>query len=462
MIKSLPAILGIAGTVLITAFLAWAFSLHGTTGLFRVNGQFHLIFLVLGGLGLALLLLALLYLWLKPRLKALPLRWLAVLLLILSIPGIIAPPLAYADTSGMLSDGIGDTHPQLLMADGSGANGIPNLAVTFNTTDKSQDTLTWGASGHLSQLTESASTTHHVFMLRDLMPGTTYSYRINNGMTYSFTTPATDGELHFAVGSDAHFGAGDNRADLTAAMLAEIADPANGYNLLFSLGDLVEYGFNSAEWEEAFQAFSATTSVIPVRYAVGNHDSLFAGISLYESYAYPEGMDIQTGSKLWYRIDTGNVHFLILDVEWSAESYTQEQAAWLEAQLKDIPADDWKIVMSHGFYYASGYVQEGWNWFDNPDTINALTPLFEKYGVDLVFSGHDHQMELLEHNGVTYAICGAFGGLPDGMRTYTSPASLWYLNGAYGFVDVSISGNQCAITFRDAANTALKTLTIDN
>jgi hypothetical protein len=223
----------------------------------------------------------------------------------------------------------------------------------------------------------------------------------------------------------------------------------------------VEHGFSSSQWGEAFNAFSTTTSIVPTRYAIGNHESIFAGLSRYENYTYPVGMDVQTGSRLWYRIDLGNVHFLVLDIEWSSESYTTAQADWLEAQLKDIPANDWKIVVSHGFYYASGSVIDGWKWYDNTETIDALTPLFEKYDVDLVLSGHNHQMELLQYDGVTYAICGAFGGLPDQMRTYTSPASLWYLNGAYGFLDASINGDQCTVTFRDSNNTGLKTFTVD-
>ena len=103
---------------------------------------------------------------------------------------------------------------------------------------------------------------------------------------------------------------------------------------------------------------------------------------------------------------------------------------------------------------------EGWKWYDNPETIDALTPLFEKYGVNLVLSGHDHHMELLQHGGVTYAICGAYGGLPDAPRTYTSPASLWYMSDAYGFAGVSISGNQCVVTFRAPNNAVYKTFTI--
>jgi hypothetical protein len=459
--KSLPAILALTGTLLVALFLAWAFSLHGTIGLFRVNGQFHSLFLYAGGFGLILLLLSLLYLGLKTRLKPLGLRLLAGLLLFLSVPGIIGPPLAFAYASGAFSGSIGDTPPQLLMADGVGVNGIPNLAVTFNSAAPSQNTLTWGKGTSQTALSEDKATKEHIFILRDLEPASTYIYRVNDGATYSFSTPALDGELRFAFGSDAHYGAGDNRADLTAKMLADIADPASGYNLFFYGGDLVEHGFSSSQWGKAFRAFSSTTSVIPTRFTLGNHESLFAGLSRYENYAYPAGMDIQSGSRLWYRIDAGKVHFLVLDIEWSAESYTAAQAAWLEAQLKDIPAGDWKIVVSHGFYYASGSVVDGWKWYDNPETIDAITPLFEKYKVNLVLSGHDHQMELLQQNGVTYAICGAFGGLPDEMRAYTSPARVWYLNGAYGFVDASISGNKCSVTFRSPDNAVLKTFVIN-
>ena len=458
--KYVPAILALAGASLVALFLAWAFSLHGTIGLFRVNGQFHSLFLYFGGFGLALLLLSLLYLWLKNRMKPLGLGLLAGLLLFLSIPGIVGPPLAFAYANGSFSGSIGGTPPQLLMADGRGANGIPNLAVTFNTSSETTNTLTWGKAGSQSTLSEDKASTQHVFMLRDLQPATAYTYRVNDGATYSFNTPSSDEALRFAFGSDAHYGAGDNRPDLTAQMLSDIADPVNSYNLFFFGGDLVEHGFSASQWGEAFRALSSTTSVIPTRFTLGNHDSLFTGLGRYENYAYPASMDVETGSRLWYCIDVGKVHFLVLDIEWSAESYTAEQAEWLEAQLAAIPAGDWKIVVSHGFYFASGSVVDGWKWLDNPETINALTPLFEKYKVNLVLSGHQHQMELLQHGGVTYAICGAFGGLPDEMRTYTSPASLWYLNGACGFVDVSISGNQCNVTFRNPDNAVLKTFNI--
>jgi hypothetical protein len=78
----------------------------------------------------------------------------------------------------------------------------------------------------------------------------------------------------------------------------------------------------------------------------------------------------------------------------------------------------------------------------------------------MVFSGHAHQLELLKNAGVTYVICGGFGGPPDLGRTYTSPASLWYANGSYAFVDVNLNRDEANIVFRAPDNSALETATI--
>jgi len=262
--------------------------------------------------------------------------------------------------------------------------------------------------------------------------------------------------VHFAVGSDAHIGAGTNNPDKTIAMLRQINNPANDYNAFFFLGDLVEYGFKDTMWENALDTFSSTASLIPTRFVPGNHDTMFGGMSRYIDVCSPGAKD----TKLWYRIDICQVHFLMLDVEWTDETFTKEQANWLETQLSTIPTNDWKIVMSHGFYYASGATSLGWNWYDNEETISALTPLFEKYGVNLVFSGHNHYLELLQHSGVNYVICGGFGGKPDPTPTYVSPSSIWLKQGQAGFVDVKIDGNLAILNFRDPDSNILKTFTL--
>jgi hypothetical protein len=150
-----------------------------------------------------------------------------------------------------------------LISGETGAHGLPNLAVTFNTSKETINTLTWGIGTNQATRTELKAAREHVFILGNLEPATLYTYRINEGKTYAFTTPATDGKLHFAFGSDAHFGAGTNDPGLTADMLSLIADPASGYDYFFYGGDLVEYGFVDSQWHEAFTALSQATSVIP-------------------------------------------------------------------------------------------------------------------------------------------------------------------------------------------------------
>ena len=273
--------------------------------------------------------------------------------------------------------------------------------------------------------------------------------------------PNTEGQnLHFAVGGDAHFRAGTNSPNQTLAMLGQISNPANKYDIFFFLGDLVEYGFKDSQWNEALQAFSSTALSVPIRFVPGNHDTLFGGLSRYVDYCSPTTTESQNGSTLWYRVDVGRMHFLVLDVEWSTETFTKNQAEWLETQLKSIPAGDWKIIMSHGFYYSSGSTLLGWNWYDNHETISALAPLFEKYDVDMVFSGHNHYLEFLQHSGVNYVVCGGFGGELDPPATYLSPSSIWFQSGQFGFADVNINGNQATLNFRDPDSNVLKSFTI--
>lgn len=275
--------------------------------------------------------------------------------------------------------------------------------------------------------------------------------------------PDIDGQnLHFAAGGDAHFGAGTNSPSQTFAMLGQISNPDNKYDVFFFLGDLVEYGFKDSNWDEALNAFSPTASSVPTRFAPGNHDTMFGGLSRYIDYCSPPTTETQSGSRLWYRVDVGRVHFLVLDVEWSAETFTKAQADWLETQLKSIPDADWKIVMSHGFYYSSGTTSWGWNWYDNPETISAAATLFEKYGVDIVFSGHNHYLEFLQHSGVSYIVSGSFGGEPDPPATYLSPSSVWLQSGQSGFADVSINGNEATLTFRDPDSNVIKSFIIMN
>jgi len=442
--------LAVFAGALMFVFVGWAFSQHGTIGLFRVNGTFQKLFIILGLFGLVLLGLTFLERRLQSRQQKRSTHILSFSVRGMTLVGIVIFVFAFFYVGIIPGPMRAGEAPQLLIEDGSGINDVPNLAVTFRTQSLTSNTVQWGQGNSTVTLNEAKPSLEHIFSLNDLQPDTNYWYQVNAGQKKYFSTPPANGMgLHFAVASDAHFGAGDSRNDLTAKMLQQIADPINKYNLFFSLGDLVDYGFKDAQWQEALQTMSLNTSSIPVKYTAGNHDTLLGGLNRYETYCDPKGMPLQSGTQLWQRIDVGTVHFLVIDLEWSAESFNTAQSEWLEKQLVGTPQDDWTIVMGHGFYYASGAIVDGWKWYDNPETISKLSPLFEKYGVDMVFSGHDHQLELLQKSGVTYVICGTFGGTLESGRQYVSPESIWYASNDYAFADVTITGANAKLIFRD-------------
>ena len=102
---------------------------------------------------------------------------------------------------------------------------------------------------------------------------------------------------------------------------------------------MVEYGFKDTQWDEALQAFSYTISLVPTRFVPGNHDTLFGGLSRYIDYCSITKTEKDNGSQLWYRVDIGEVHILLLDVEWSVETFTKDQADWLKINSVVYPVE---------------------------------------------------------------------------------------------------------------------------
>jgi len=202
-------------------------------------------------------------------------------------------------------------------------------------------------------------------------------------------------------------------------------------------------GFFDSDWLAAIDALSPLFSQIPLLTVTGNHDALFKGYRHYLDYLHPEGL---TGFEdLYRRVDVGPVHFLLLSALSGTEDITRDQIAWLEKELASIPEDHWKVVVSHCFFYASGSLFTGEPWYDHADMIRELSPLFERYGVDLVVSGHNHHMEALEHAGVTYAVIGTMGAALDEI-TYHAPASLWKLD-THGWLDVTWTKSEAILRF---------------
>jgi predicted phosphodiesterase len=97
-----------------------------------------------------------------------------------------------------------------------------------------------------------------------------------------------------------------------------------------------------------------------------------------------------------------DVRFFALDSNY----LDRGQIEWLEDELAKA-GERWKICFFHHPLYSSGR-RHG----PNLELREALEPLFERHGVDVVFQGHEHFYERIEpQKGIHYFISGAAGKL---------------------------------------------------
>ncbi len=207
-------------------------------------------------------------------------------------------------------------------------------------------------------------------------------------------------------------------------------------------GDLVQSGGEQRDWDEFWRLNAAIAATTPIYPALGNHE-YFAGpgafgdygadasrraVQKYKGYfSFPDnGADNEAHQGSYYAIQRGPVSLIVIDgndgvphrsdtdTNWYLRDQSQggvapawnpgsPQYVWLEERLRHAQQNSaFTFVMFHAAPYSSGVhalppgLGEGKDYL--PGTpLRALTPLFSRYGVDAVFSGHD---ELYEHSVV--------------------------------------------------------------
>ena len=144
--------------------------------------------------------------------------------------------------------------------------------------------------------------------------------------------------------------------------------------------------------------------------SLGNHDSreqrMYKLFNMDEKYYYS------------VKAPKESVRFYALE-----STYPEvEQIAWIEKELKGT-TDDWKIPFMHHAMYSSARAH------GSTGTLRqVLEPLFIRYNVSVVFSGHDHVYERVKpQGGIVYFVVGSAGKLRAGDLDRRSPLT------AHGF-----------------------------
>ena len=206
--------------------------------------------------------------------------------------------------------------------------------------------------------------------------------------------PNAAASVKFAVIGDS--GKGDQRqADVAGQML--LFHAKFPFDRVIMLGDNIYSGQGPQSFEQKFaQPYKELLAAGVTFYAaLGNHDAP-------DNRSYPP---FHMGGERYYTYATKNVRFFVLDTD----ELDPPQLVWLENALR-ASQEQWKVCYFHHPLYSDGATHGS-----DVNLRVVLEPLFLAYGVNVVFSGHDHIYErLTPQKGILYFVSGSAGSLRKG------------------------------------------------
>ncbi|MBM3331899.1 hypothetical protein FJY68_08645 [candidate division WOR-3 bacterium] len=199
--------------------------------------------------------------------------------------------------------------------------------------------------------------------------------------------------VRFAVIGDR---TGDHQDSIHEKIVAEVA--AAKPEFVITVGDHIE-GYQQTdtmklveEWAE-YKAIVAPLAMA-FYYTPGNHDI---------TYDNALGIFERNANKAYYSFDHKGMRFIVLDVSrWeSSDELPAEQLDWLAADLAKAAKARYTFVFFHKPFWTKSIVE------GKRDTLHSL---FQAYGVDAVFNGHNHYYFGATFDGIKYTAVGSAGG----------------------------------------------------
>ncbi len=268
----------------------------------------------------------------------------------------------------------------------------------------------------------------HELVIEDLTPQTDYfyqAYSLDNDKQevrseiLTFQTAVND-ESAFA-----YVVMGDSRTYPKRFKVLAEKVYAERPNFVLNVGDVVSDGMKKDEWiTEYLDPAAKLMERVPTYVAIGNHERNASWFYQYSSYPAPEN---------YYSFDYGNAHFTIIDsnADLSPES---KQLEWIKKDISSSAAK-WKFVAHHHPPFSSDKDDYGNTDFSSSrkgdHRVQSLIPIYEKYGVDVVWCGHIHDYERTwpirdgkvdQDKGVVYIQAGGGGAELE----YFAPSRSWF------------------------------------
>lgn len=269
----------------------------------------------------------------------------------------------------------------------------------------------------LSALREEPTQEHEV-RITGLQPGTRYYYRFGSSSHWlqddaeNFFTTAppdtTSRRIGVAVFGDCGRNQKGYRPKSLRAYRAFTGDrPAD---VMLLLGDNAYNNGRDREYQSRF--FNVYDDKVLKHHALfptpGNHEYANSperqkdlAIPYYDIFSLPsqgECGGVPSGTEAYYSFDWGNIHFLSLDSYGLGDAGTTRffdttgaQAQWIK---RDLEANKKKWIVA--YWHHPPHSMGSHNSDREPDLYpvrERLTPILERYGVDLILTGHSHNYE---------------------------------------------------------------------
>jgi hypothetical protein len=208
------------------------------------------------------------------------------------------------------------------------------------------------------------------------------------------TVPNRPGSLKFAAIGDNGTG---EQPEYDVAKQMNLWHRRFPFDLVITLGDNIYGSQRPADFVLKFERPYKPLLDAGVKFyaSLGNHDK--ASFDTYEPF--------HMGGERYYTYARNNVRFFVLDSNF----LDPKQLQWMEEGFKRA-REAWKIAYFHHPLYS-----DGGRHGSEIELRVRLEPIFLKYRVNVVYSGHDHIYERLKpQKGIHYFVSGAGGELRQG------------------------------------------------
>lgn len=331
-----------------------------------------------------------------------------------------------------------------------------HMTILWQTENTAPCTLSWGTDTTYSAgnavSSEYGNDHQHKYTIDGLTPGKKYYYRLAAGehsYTGSFRAapPVNAAAVEFLAYGDTRTHP-ERQNQVCGNIISTYTAQPNCQTFILHVGDWVSSN-SEKDWALDFfdRSYTANTTMqadLPIQGCMGNHEG--SG-SVYEKYwPYPYAAD-RYGS-----FDYGPAHIVILD-QYTDYSRESAQLTWLENDLRN-STKKWKCIVLHEPGWSAGSYHG-----NNTDVQANIQPLCEKYGVQIVFAGHNHYYARAAVNGVQHLTIGT-GGAPAHTPKPDCP-NIVSTHQGLGYCKISISGNTLNYAmYRSPSNTVIDSFTI--